>query len=192
MTKNKIVWLILVWACLMSSTINVSGQRKPITASEFYSAFSKAQQKSYGTSRKVETTDKVYSEGNLVKATTTIRETVLPDRSRYLFKEEIGGMLKELEIIKIGYDEYRRENSGEWTKRDLGGTGNGGGSGGGSGTNNFCRQFMVETTVLNNYSARLFEQMYIGSEQNGLTYQETKHWISDDGLPLKSEFQKDF
>ncbi len=100
MTKNKIVWLILVWACLMSSTINVSGQRKPITASEFYSAFSKAQQKSYGTSRKVETTDKVYSEGNLVKATTTIRETVLPDRSRYLFKEEIGGMLRNSKLSK--------------------------------------------------------------------------------------------
>ncbi len=74
----------------------------------------------------------------------------------------------------------------------MGGTGNGGGSGGGSGTNNFCRQFMVETTVLNNYSARLFEQMYIGSEQNGLTYQETKHWISDDGLPLKSEISEGF
>ncbi len=70
--------------------------------------------------------------------------------------------------------------------------GNGSGSGDGSGTYNFCRQFTVETTMLNSYSARLFEQMYIGQEQSGLIYQETKHWINDDGLPLKSEISEGF
>ncbi len=80
--KIKLIWS-LIMVCL-SLTISVSGQRKPITAGEFYSAFSKAQQKSYGISRRVETTDKVYSEGNSAKTRTIIRETVLPDGTRYL------------------------------------------------------------------------------------------------------------
>lgn len=181
------IFSIAILAFLLTFATDTFGQKKPISANEFYSLSSKARQKQYEFSRRVETVSEKYSDGNLTESVTAIQESILPDRFRYVIREKIGDKINEAEIITIGDFQYSRQNGGNWTKIDLSKTGGTGTGTGVSGRPVSCRQTTTESVFLNGYMAQLIEELVVNSSDKGLTYNEEKHWISDDGLLLKSE-----
>ncbi|HQU84509.1 MAG TPA: hypothetical protein PKY59_15330 [Pyrinomonadaceae bacterium] len=178
--------LIAVLCFILLNALFVCGQKKIITSSEYYSAYSAASQKQYDVSRRVETVTETYADGVVSSKKNTLSETILPNKSRYVVKEQKGDTITERESITIDNFLYKRENGGAWTKIDLSKM-NGMGSGSGSGGSCISRQITVEQSFLNNFSAKLYEMIDISESNLGLRYKEEKSWISDEGFLLKNE-----
>lgn len=177
---------IAISVFILLNALFVCGQKKIITSSEYYSAVSPALQKQHNVSRRVETVMELYADGNVAKKVTTLTETLLPNKYRYVRKEQTGDVLTESESITIDNFRYTRENGGAWTKIDLSKM-NGMGSGSGVGSSCSSRQITVEQSFLNNFSAKLYEMINISESSQGLKYWEEKKWISDEGFLLKTE-----
>lgn len=184
--KNTFKFVTILLFVLLNALF-VFGQKKIITSSEYYSALSAAYQKRDDVSIRIETVSETYSGGNIVKKITTLSETVLPNKSRYVTREQVGDTVTESESIQIDNFLYERENGGAWTKTDLSKNENGIGMGGTAAGSCSSRQITVEPTFLNNFSAKLYEMIKISESDSGLKYAEERRWISEEGFLLKSE-----
>lgn len=184
--KNTFKFVTILLFVLLNALF-VFGQKKNITSSEYYSASSAASQKQYDVSIRIETVSETYSGGNVTKKITTLSEAVLPNKTRYVTREQVGDAVTESESIKIDNFLYKRENGGTWTKIDLSKSKNGIGMGGTAAASCSSRQITVEPTFLNNFSAKLYELIKISESDSGLKYTEEKRWISDEGFMLRSE-----
>lgn len=171
---------------ILLNALFVFGQKKRITSGEYFSASSAAWQKEQNVSRRVETVTETFSSGNTDKKTTTIFESLSPDRYRHLIRKQIGDSVTENESIRIDNLLYERKTDGAWAKV------------GATETENpkkndvncahcYNRQMTVEQTFLDNILVNLYEVFYIYRGDLGSTYIVEKKWISDEGLSLKTE-----
>lgn len=173
---------VAVLLFILLNALFVFGQKRKITSGEYFSAHSAALQKEQSVSRRVETVTETFSSGNTEKKTTTIFESLLPDRYRRLIREQLGDLVTENESIRIGNFLYERKTDSAWTKTDD--TYSESPKKGSVNCDNcYSQQMTVEQTFLNNVSVNLYEVFYI----TGSTYIVEKKWISDEGLPLKAE-----
>lgn len=172
---------------ILLNALFVFGQKKITTLNEYSSASSAALQKQYNISKRVETVTETYSNGNVINKTTAISEKLLPNKSRYVWRKQLGDTVMETESITIDNFLYERENDGAWTKIDLNKGGYGIGSGSGSGGSYRSQQITVEQTFLNSSSVKLYEMIEIFESVAGLKYTEEKQWINDEGFLLRSE-----
>lgn len=171
----------------------VSGQKKAANFSEFSALRSQGFSRVFEGPRRVESLTEHYLNGEIVSSDYYLNEVLGDERRRYVARKMEGGKTTEVEVITIGYFQYSRTDQGKWTKIDLRTAGRGSGSGSGTGTgssNCSVRQFTLEHTFLENYSVRLFEELFVSNGKDGLELEETKTWIGDDGALLQEEVIK--
>ena len=179
--KRRII-LTFVFVCALSTAVYT--QTKQITSNEFYTSNSKAFNLLSERSHRIETKTDTFDGASIVKSITKIYERLMPDRERFLTTEKIGDKETRSEYIHIGYMEYRRENNGPWTAKDLRGTGSG--EGNGSGGIVSCAQYTEESDSVNGTGARKLRQYLIEQTRQGLSFDDMTIWLSADGLFLKS------
>jgi len=183
MIRRTISIFILLWAVASFAF----AQTKQISANEFYTANSNAQQlmreRSWRTVMKTDTQDGT----SVAKSISKIHEKLLPDRERFLVTEKIGDRETRSEYIRIGFMEYRRENNEPWISKDLRGTGSGSGSGMGNGAGCSCVQYTEESDAVEGVSARRLRQLSIEKNSDGLSFDDMSVWLDQNGLFLKTE-----
>ncbi len=182
--KKQIILAIAVTLALTSAAFS---QIKQITSSEFNQASSAAYKLMYETSRRVNLKTETFENGAVISSVTKTEERLLPDKTRYLTVENKDGKETSLELIYIGTIEYRRENGGEWTKKDLRGSGMGSGTGGGSTS---VVQFTEESDFAEGVPARKLKEMRITQSSEGLMFDEFIAWYDQRGFLLRSERTK--
>jgi len=179
---RRTIWIFILLSAVASLAF---AQTKQISANEFFTANSNAQQlmreRSWRTVMKTDTLDGA----SVAKSISKIHEKLLPDRERFLVTEKIGDKETRNEFIRIGYMEYRRENNEPWVSKDLRGSGNGSGSGSGGGV--ACMQYTEELDAVEGISARRLRQLSIEKTSQGLTFDDMSVWLDQNGLFLKTE-----
>jgi len=179
---RRTIWIFILLSAVASLAF---AQTKQISANEFFTANSNAQQlmreRSWRTVMKTDTLDGA----SVAKSISKIHEKLLPDRERFLVTEKIGDKETRNEFIRIGYMEYRRENNEPWVSKDLRGSGNGSGSGSGGGV--ACMQYTEELDAVEGVSARRLRQLSIEKTSQGLTFDDMSVWLDQNGLFLKTE-----
>lgn len=187
MMKNRSLWIFLILAfCL-----NAYGQQKEITEQEFLTARADASKKLTGYNRRLTYKSEAFSltDGKPTRTINSIFETILPDKTRYFVIDLSGDTTKKLEIIRIGFIEYRRVDDGEWTKTDLSGIGSGSGSGTGIGSGNvkISFKYTVDDVALNGQQTKLYESYRTIEWSETTKFSDEKFWINKEGLILKRE-----
>ena len=179
---RRTIWIFILLSAVASLAF---AQTKQISANEFFTANSNAQQlmreRSWRTVMKTDTLDGA----SVAKSISKIHEKLLPDRERFLVTEKIGDKETRNEFIRIGFMEYRRENAEPWISKDLRGSGNGSGSGSGGGV--ACMQYTEELDAVEGISARRLRQLSIEKTSQGLTFDDMSVWLDQNGLFLKTE-----
>jgi len=127
-----------------------------------------------------------YSGGNTEQKTTTIFESLSPDRYRRFIREQLSDSVTENESIRLGNFLYERKTDDAWTKVGVTDSEIPKKSGANC-ADCYSQQMTVEQTFLNNVSVNLYEVFYIHRNDTGSTYIVEKKWISEEGLPLKAE-----
>lgn len=177
---------VAVLLFILLNALFAFGQKRKITSGEYFSAHSAALQKEQSVARRVETLTERYSGGNTEKKTTTVFESLSPDRYRRLIREQLGDSVTENESIRLGNFLYERKTDDAWTKVGVTDSEIPKKSGANC-ADCYSQQMTVEQTFLNNVSVYLYEVFYIHRNDTGSTYIVEKKWISEEGLPLKTE-----
>lgn len=157
------------------------GQAKSITSENYYSALKEAESKTEKQVRKVSQIQKLYRNGELTATLTDTTEYLPPDKSSWIHIENRGGAIsKRIEQIRIGSIRYRKEDNGEWIKREGEGSY---GFGGISGTDDSTREYFVEEATIGKEKFRVLIEKRI----NGMKtfFDESKIWINNKGLISK-------
>ena len=121
MKKIKIINIVIF--LLFISALNIYGQRKEITQSEFSALHQKAAQKSDKLSRRLISEGLTYeNDGETIREIKKeINEIESPERMRF-FSETQNLLLNKsfsLEIIKYDGFKYHRENNSNWKKEKI-------------------------------------------------------------------------
>jgi len=189
MLKNRILWLFLTtFFCL-----NVFGQQKDTTQSEFSEAKSQALKKAEGYNRRV-----IYkreylksSDGNFRITFSEISETILPDKTRNLTIQTTDGVIEKSEEIKIGFFLYERINDGKWTKTDLRKVVYGHSLCGNriiKSDAKITNKYNVAEEFLNGQQTMFYEGLTTVEYSNSYaTFSQSKFWINKDSLILRNE-----
>ncbi len=179
--KKQIILSIVFTLALTSAAFS---QIKQISSSEFYTASSTADKLMYENSRRVVIKTETLENGAVTSSVTKTDERLLPDKRRYLTVEKKDGKETSLEFIYIGTIEYRRENGGQWTKKDLRGMGMGSGTGSGSAS---VVQFTEESDFVEGVPARKLKELRVTQSSAGLMSDEFTAWYDERGFLVRSE-----
>ena len=187
MTKIAVngLYVVIITVFLALLADNGLAQQYPISDSEYYSVSSSAYQKVYEKSRRVDSLDKSFEKGVLVKTDQYIWEYSVPNRKRTYRKLTQNGKTTETEGIEIDNIFYSRNDGGEWTKHPLGGSGSGSGIGSGSVVE--LTQASKEFVSVKGQSAVLYILFRVEKRPSSLIYYETKLWIGTDDLLIRKE-----
>lgn len=186
-------YIVLTAICLVfSATSFAQFQGKEITKEEYYGPWRAAQQKGRTLSRRKVSKTEILKDGKVSATDEWTYESVLPDRIRYIHTETEGDRVRRTEEINIGKTKYCRRENGPW--ENVSASCIGGGVGGISNTLSF--RYSKETIKPNKEDVQLFRQ-YITykdtysktKDTEGLSYYETKYWLSKDGLLITEEFR---
>ena len=175
--------LVLVMLCCLSAY----GQQQEITREKYNSAESEAMNKQAKTNRRVIIKAETFLNGMVEKSKETVYERLLPDKTRYLSTEILGGVSKKIESITIGFDQYTRINGGEWKYFDLRGSGSGAMGGGMGYMGKTTYKYTVTADTLDNQTMQLYEEYIEVQEKLGLRYDRERLWITKEGFLLKRE-----
>jgi len=186
MRNSKV--LLSITGCLLALTINFFTQTTSITKKQYENAQRIAEANLEKIPHISSTKIEEYSDGKLNKTSIISEESIPPKKMRWTEVETSGNETTKLEIITINYVEYRRENGGDWVKRDFGKSDEEGTAGGiivGQESPG-KKKYTVETAKFNNQSVRIYSvsTIYDFEPNNMLTY---RRWISANNLILKSE-----
>ena len=186
---------ILVFGFMVSLFVildeQVLAQRKLISSREYFDGVTNRGVQWYEESRRVETLEEAVENGTVKKSLTTVSEVLLPDRSRYYLRTAETVKVSEFDQITIDHMRYTRNDGGAWDKIDLRGqSGSGSGTGSGSGSSMACTQFSVEAVFLNGMPLHLYESLLIDGSGSQMKFTETRKWVSDEGLPHRTEVIK--
>lgn len=177
---NKYLMTMMFAIAIASSAF---AQTKKITSSDFYKANIEASDLMEDYGRRIIIKTETIENGIVITSVTKIEERLLPDKLRFFTVEKKGGAETSSELIVIGTKEYRRENNGQWTIKNAGGSGSGSGIGSGSA----CIQYTEESDFVNGATARKLKQLMINDTAEGLSYDEFTYWYDLQGLILRSE-----
>ena len=185
----KITHLIALAACFVVLGVSAFAQRKTIDQREWSNAiYGKPINPWYQRNHRVETLRENFTDGVVTRSSTTVSESVQPDRHRYYSKNVENGTTFERDSITIGDFNYSRENGGAWKKIDLRKSGLDAVSTGGTGSDSMaCSQFSVEPAVINGIAVKLYERVDVTTFEGLLTVRESRRWISEDGTPYREE-----
>lgn len=180
--KKQLILTIIFTLAFTSAAVS---QVKQISSKEFYAASAIGNKLLYENSRRVLTKSETLENGAVISSVTKTEEKLLSDRTRYLTVENKNGEETSLELIYIGSIEYRRENGGQWTKKDLRGMGIG--SGISSGTPSLA-QYTVESDFVEGIAALKFKALLVTqSSAEGLLFNESIAWYDQRGFLLRLE-----
>jgi hypothetical protein len=179
--------LKIFYTLILVCTISVAplSQTKQISSNEFYINNYNAQKMLAERSWRIETKTDSMENGSVIMTETKIHEQLLPDKTRFLIIEKNGSKENRSELIRIGFMEYRRENDKPWISIDTRGSGSGSGSG--SGTSVSCAQYTEELDFVGGISARKQIQFLIERAPNGLSFDDFRIWLNQDGSFVRSE-----
>jgi hypothetical protein len=180
---------LLFAVIFLTASFNVFGQIQEIGSKVFYSAIRVADDKKLEFSRREKMKQVIYSKGRIKEVKEEIDDFLIPDKQRYLLVETIGKKVERLELIKIGDRNYQKKNNRNWTKEEQ-----------------WNRPevlssipvplkslYTLETTTINNQSARLykfyavFNEFSPAEEEEEQGYFEDKVWINNDGFVIREE-----
>ena len=193
--KNAIFTMFAGVVLAFSATGFAQSQGKEITKEEYYGPWRAALQKARTLSRRNVSKTEILKDGKVSATDEWTYEYVLPDRIRYIHKETEGDITRQTEQIDMGKTKYCRRGNGPWEK--IQSPCIGGGAGGIPST--ISASYSVENTKADKQDVKLFRQ-YItykdtfskNKENEGLSYYETKYWLSKDGLLIKEEIRYGF
>jgi hypothetical protein len=200
MSKIRFIKLLLILICL--SGLDIHGQGKVITETEFSAAAKKASEKMKTMSVRFVSKNEHYFGDELKFIESNTNEFVPPDKIRNVFEAKMFDRNKIIlsESIQIGDDRYERKNGGDWSKRVLEKVI--------SSSNNHVKVvendskfYLTENVRLGSQTANLYEKIYeskfvspnqTASEAKGTVfYRREKRWISRTGLLLKVESEEE-
>ena len=170
---------ILITVLLMLPLV-LFGQAKSITKENYQSLLTEARTKTEKQIRKRIQIQKLYSFGKLTGTLTDTTEYLPPDKSRWTYVEDRGNNISQLEVIRIGNVNYRRENKGSWIeqKREENGFGI-------SGTDNSTREYFIENETIKGQDFHVLVEKKIN--YNKTFFDEKKVWIDKNGLIQKEK-----
>ncbi len=154
------------------------GQAKSITSENYYSALKEAESKTNKQIRKKSQTQKLYTNGKITATLTDTTEYFPPDKSKWISVQERGDVVKRIEQITIGNSIYRKEDNGDWVKREKysGGFGIGG-------KDNSTREFFIEDATIGKEKFQVLIEKRVN--YNNTFFDEVKTWIDNKGLISK-------
>lgn len=180
--SNKIMKIItqtfiLFIAVLILPSV-LYGQAKSITSENYYSALKEAESKTNKQIRKKSQTQKLYTNGKITATLTDTTEYFPPDKSKWISVQERGDVVKRIEQITIGNSIYRKEDNGDWVKREKysGGFGIGG-------KDNSTREFFIEDATIGKEKFQVLIEKRVN--YNNTFFDEVKTWIDNKGLISK-------
>jgi len=132
--------------------------------------------------RKVITTDTRYVNNSVETIT---QEFLPPDKSKWLVVNKSGNSVTQIEIIYIGDLEYRKENNGDWIKRNLKANSKGGGIDIISRKEEITKEYSIEETKIDNEFFRVLTAKTVNPPKT--FFQVYKVWIDKMGLIYKEE-----
>jgi hypothetical protein len=198
MNRIKLIKFITLLICLVS--FNVYGQRKEISKEEFLIANKTAGDKMKMVSYRFISKNENYFGDELKSVQTNTNEFVPPDKRHNVLEVKMFDMKRNFltETIRIGNDEYKRENGGEWTKRTK--------TEASQSPNNPIKTiennskfYLTENVKLGSQTANLYEAFVenkvltptrAGNEPAETTfYRKERRWINRDGLLIKFEME---
>jgi hypothetical protein len=197
MNKIKLINLTVLLICTIG--FNVYEQRKEILPGEYANLSKKASENRKKMRFRIVTKSEHYFGNELKNIESNIVEFIPPNKTHLVSEMKSFNRMKvfSTETIRIGDDNYKRENGGDWIKQiqekvvSL--------------PSNFTRTiannakaYLTENVQFNNQIANLYEitVKYTHQVQTSpankevrdiITYHKDKIWMSRDGLLLKSE-----
>jgi hypothetical protein len=168
----------IVFIAVLILPLVLFGQTKPITSENYYALLNQAESKTDKQIRKRVQIQKLYTNGEITATLTDTTEYLPPDKSRWISVEDRGNVVKRIEQITIGNAVYRKENTGDWLKRekDSGGFGIGG-------KDNSKREFFIEEAKIGKEKFQVLIEKRVN--YNNTFFDEVKTWIDKKGLILK-------
>ncbi len=187
--------LIVILVIIFLNAGSIYGQEKLIEKKDFESITKAAKDNLPGKTFRLTTVSETFRERNESPATVikTIEETIPPDKTRYFYEYKSSFNNEKREIIKIGQKRYRKIDDGNWEETVgedpkyvvviKGKT-----------VESETYKYLGKQT-LNNQSVRIYEQKKkLSQNLNGNLNKETittTHWISEKGLLLKTQIEKE-
>jgi hypothetical protein len=185
--------IILLFVFSLGFALNVFGQIKDITQSEFYAQSRTASAKPFAVSKRITSQEDSYDEqGKISYTTKTSEEYLSSDKMRYVSTYKSDKSTRKDELIKIGETYYCRRNDEEWKQSDSWCAG----QSFRALPNAITSKITVEDVKLNNQNAILYQQ-YITYKNNyssngdkeGISYYQSKFWLNKDGFLLRREME---
>lgn len=179
--------IIFLFFAVFLNVVVIFGQEKPVTKENFAAVTTKAEENLRGKIyRSISTTENISGENSKPEIVSkSLYETIPPDRHHWLF--ESGDEKKEM--IDVGARRYIRLNGGKWKRDDRGGIGAGMGCGDEIESVTYTAN---ENVKLDAKVATLYEEIekikksYCSDEKGPQVYTR-RHWITNEGLLLKTE-----
>lgn len=154
------------------------GQAKSITSEDYYSSLKESETKTDKQTRKRTQIQKLYTNGKITENITDTSEYLPPDKSRWIYVDEEGSVVKKFEQITIGQNVYRKTDNGSWVKREK----NDGGFGI-NGKDNSTREFFTEEVTMGKEKFQVLIEKRVNF--NNTFFDEVKTWINQKGLIVK-------
>lgn len=198
MNKIQLVKLFILLVCFAS--LNAYGQKKEISKQEFSEAYSKALAKTETHARRVVSKSEAYRGGALQSTENYTSESVPPNKNHTVTEIKLfdAGKTFSIERILIGNDEYKRENDGDWARRNFNEIGKTPNPITSKAVESSSKYYLTENVQLGNQTANLYELSVENkitmptrsvAVKESVSYRKEKRWISLDGLLLKMELE---
>ncbi len=169
---------LIIFIAILILPIVLFGQVKSITSENYYTLLNEAESKTDKQIRKRVQIQKLYKNGEITATLTDTTEYLPPDKSRWISVQDRDNSIKRIEQITIGNSVYRKENNGDWLKREKGSSGFGI-----SGKDNSTREFFIEEATIGKEKFQVIIEKRVN--YNNTFFDEVKIWIDKKGLILK-------
>lgn len=201
MKKIGFIKFFVLLICLVN--LNAFGQQKrDISEREFSDAYRKASEKTRTFAVRLVSKSKRYRDGKAQSTENFTSESIPPNKNHTVTEIKLFDADKAffVERILIGNNEYKRENGGDWTRRNFNEVGKTPNPIISEAEENGAKYYLTENVQFGNQTANLYElsveekitipaRSAHSTARELLSYRKEKRWISRDGRLLKMELE---